>query len=160
MREVILVQGCEHHKDCIDDALSKAEMICHDQNLLLTPLRQKILKLVWEEGHSAVKAYDLLEKLQKSDPSAKPVTIYRTLDFLLENRLIHKLESQNSFIGCNHPTCKHKCAFLICNACHEVVECCDNGKLLDAITTNIDPKSFHIENVTLEIQGICKNCMR
>lgn len=155
-----MTHGCEHHKNCINDALSKAEMICRDQNVSLTPLRQKVLKLLWEEGHSAVKAYDLLEKLQKVDPGAKPVTIYRALDFLLENRLIHKLESQNSFIGCNHPTYQHNCAFLICNTCNEVTECCNNGKLLDAITANIDSKLFHIESVTLEIHGTCQKCIQ
>lgn len=152
--------SCENHKDCVKDALSKAEMICRDQNLSFTPIRQKILKLVWKHGHSAVKAYDLLEQLQKDDPSAKPVTIYRALDFLLENRLIHKLESQNSFIGCNHPTRQHNCAFLICNMCHEVTECCNNGELLETITANIDPKSFHVESITLEIHGTCQNCIQ
>lgn len=154
-----MTQPCSDHGQCVQDAVSKAEIICRDQNLSLTPLRQKVLKLLWEGGHSAVKAYDLLEKLQKEDPSAKPVTVYRALDFLLENHLIHKLESQNSFIGCNHPTRQHNCAFLICTECHEVEECCNNGKLMDAITSLIDPKTFHIERVTLEIHGTCQHCI-
>ncbi|MDB2415052.1 transcriptional repressor [Rickettsiales bacterium] len=155
-----MTQACEHNNKCVDDALSKAELICRDQNLSFTPIRQKVLKLLWKNGHNAVKAYDLLEMLQKEDSSAKPVTIYRALDFLLENRLIHKLESQNSFIGCNHPTRQHNCAFLICDHCHEVEECCNNGKLIEAINSNIDSKTFHIENITLEIHGTCQNCIQ
>jgi Fur family zinc uptake transcriptional regulator len=155
-----LTQSCEHHKGCIEDAMLKAEILCREQNVLLTPLRQRVLKLVWEGGHSAVKAYDLLEQLQKIEPSAKPITVYRSLDFLLENRLIHKLESQNSFIGCSHPAQQHHCTFLICKLCHEVKECCNNGKLLEAITANIDSELFLVERVTLEIQGLCKGCMQ
>lgn len=151
--------SCKAHEMCITDAIAKAEIICRDHNVLLTPLRLKILKLVWQNGHNVIKAYDLLEKLQKEDASAKPITIYRALDFLMANGLIHKLESQNGFIGCNHPTRQHNCAFLICNQCNEVAECCNNEKLIGAINAHIDPKIFHIKSVTLEIQGICANCI-
>jgi len=154
-----LEHSCEGHNHCVDDALSKAEMICSDQNVALTPLRQKVLKLVWEEGHSSVKAYDLLEKLKKQEPSAKPTTVYRALDFLMENNLIHKLESENSYVGCNHPTRQHNCAFLICNICGDVNEFCDNSKLMDVISTSINSKSFKPQNITLEVHGTCSNCL-
>lgn len=152
------MNSCQHHKDCVDDALSKAEIICQDHNLSFTPIRKKILQLMWKNGHKAVKAYDLLETLQKEDSSAKPATVYRALDFLIENKLIHKIESQNSFIGCNHPTRQHNCAFLICNICQEVTECCNNDAIIDDISSNINSNSFHIENIMLEIHGTCQNC--
>tara|TARA_B100001564_G_C20550942_1_gene629028 strand:+ start:91 stop:558 length:468 start_codon:yes stop_codon:yes gene_type:complete len=154
----MLSQFCHQHQQCVDDALAKAQMICDDQKVSLTPLRKKVLKLIWEAGHSATKAYDLLESLKSDDPSAKPVTIYRALDFLLSNGLVHKIESHNSFIGCSHPTRQHNCAFLICNQCGSIQECCDDGAMMDTIKTNIDSTSFQIHNITLEIQGICLEC--
>lgn len=150
--------NCQDHKTCIDEALAKAEIICRDKNLLLTNLRQKILRLVWQEGHTAVKAYDLLKTLQEEMPSAKPITIYRALDFLVENHIIHKLASKNSFIGCDHPEFLHNCAFLICKECNEVKEFCNKVTLIDSLTSIIDPKLFHIETVTLEVHGICHKC--
>jgi Fur family zinc uptake transcriptional regulator len=150
--------NCHNHNNCVDDAIKKAEMICKDRNLSLTPLRHKVLELLWEDGHTAIKAYDLLDKLQKKEASAKPVTVYRALDFLLENHLIHKLESLNSFIGCNHPTLQHDCAFLICKECNEVTECCDNSQLMGGIKAAINPKDFCIKSITLELSGVCKEC--
>lgn len=150
--------SCENHKNCVNDALSKAQMICDDHNISLTPLRKKVLKLVWQQGHTSVKAYDLLENLKKEEPSAKPVTIYRALDFLIENHIIHKIESQNSYIGCNHPTRQHNCAFLICNKCREITECCESDKLMSSIKENLPLSSFTPQNITLEVHGICKNC--
>ena len=79
--------SCEDHKSCVSDALSKAEMVCSDQNVSLTPMRKRVLELVWAEEHNEIKAYDLLEKLKKQEPSAKPTTVYRALDFLMENNL-------------------------------------------------------------------------
>lgn len=153
-----MAQNCHQHNSCVEDALAKAKMICHDQNLSLTPIRQKVLKLVWEGGHGAVKAYDLLEKLQQDDASAKPVTVYRALDFLMEHRLIHKIESLNSFVGCNHPTRQHNCAFLICSSCHQVEECCTNEAVLDTVTSSIEAKQFQVDSITLEIHGTCQSC--
>lgn len=151
------MSSCHNHQSCINNAISKAEMICSDHNAQLTPLRKKVFELVWQNGHNAVKAYDLLDKLKDKEPSAKPNTIYRALDFLMENKLIHKIESQNSFIGCNHPSRQHKCAFLICEKCMKVEECCGDD-IIQSIASSIDSKGFTINNITLEISGFCDDC--
>lgn len=151
--------SCENHKSCVNEALSKAEMICSDQNVALTPIRKTVLEIVWQEGHNAIKAYDLLEKLKEKQSAAKPTTVYRALDFLIKNNLIHKLESENSYIGCNHPSRQHSCAFLICNQCGDVHEFCDNNKLMKNILSSISPKLFRADSVTLEVHGTCNNCL-
>ena len=51
-----------------------------------------------------------------------PPTVYRALDFLLEQGLIHKLESLHAFVGCDHPEHPHSSEFLICVDCGEVAE--------------------------------------
>ena len=81
-----------------EEALKKAEDLCEVNGLKLTKLRKQVLKLIWKKP-GYVKAYDLLDELQKIDPSAKPPTIYRTLDILMENGLIQKLQRLNAFIG-------------------------------------------------------------
>ena len=104
---------CKNHKTCVNETLKNVETICKQKELKLTKLRQRVLKLIWK-SHSYVKAYDLLEELKQIDPAAKPPTIYRSLDFLIENGFIHKIQSLNAYIGCAHPNEHKECYFLIC----------------------------------------------
>ncbi len=68
-------------------------------------------------------AYDLLAKIKSNaDRPAAPPTVYRTLDFLLEKGLIHRLTSINAYIPCCHPREGHQAAFLICTDCKSVTE--------------------------------------
>lgn len=75
---------------------------CDERGLRLTPLRLRVLELV-AAAEKPVKAYDLLERIKDGPGVAAPPTVYRTLDFLLENGFIHKLSSINAFVGCHHP---------------------------------------------------------
>ncbi|WP_241630666.1 transcriptional repressor, partial [Rosenbergiella nectarea] len=66
---------------------------------------------------------DLLDKLRISEPQAKPPTVYRALDFLLEQAFIHRVESNNSYVVCphfDHPS--HSSMLLICDQCASVTE--------------------------------------
>lgn len=148
--------NCKDHNGCIDSALNNAESICFDSNLKFTPLRKRILKLIWE-SHQPIKAYDILGKLNEEDNSIKPITLYRILDLFLEKKLIHKIESQNSFLGCNHPREKHNCFFIICKICKKVEEGCA-GIGLENIHTYMLKKEFIVDSINLEIHGTCKNC--
>ena len=145
------------HKECIHSALASAEKICLERGLRLTQLRKRVLELVWE-SHGPVKAYDILDKLDSKSSSAKPPTVYRSLDFLAANGLVHKLNSLNAYVGCSHPSRKHACYFLICKVCHEVKECC-NQMLTNAIDNTSRKNNFKVSSVTLEIEGVCEHCL-
>lgn len=147
---------CGHHQKCINSAIKTAESICLERKLQFTSLRRSIFKLIWQ-SHSPLKAYDILDQFQKKDPSAKPITIYRSLDFLIENRMIHKIESQNTYFGCSHPRELHNCYFTICRKCHIVNEGCKNN-LLTPLYEDLKKEEFLVKHITLEIQGICRNC--
>ena len=147
---------CNKHNKCIEKAIKMVEKISKKKGLHFTPLRRSIFTLIWQ-NHLPLKAYDILTLFQKEDPSAKPITIYRTLDFLLENGMIHKLESQNTYLGCNHPEEIHNCYFTICKKCKKVSEECQSN-LLSNVYSNLIQQNFHVDHVTLEIQGICQNC--
>ena len=109
------------HERCIDDALGKAAALCARRGARLTELRRRVLELVWQ-GHAAVKAYDVLDRLGRAPGSAKPPTVYRALDFLIAHGLVHRLESLNAYVGCPEPDASHKGRFLICDACGDVAE--------------------------------------
>ena len=48
---------------------------------------------------------------------AAPPTVYRALDFLLENGLVHRISSLNAFVGCSLPGKPHAGQFLLCSGC-------------------------------------------
>ena len=147
---------CENHKININEALKKAENICNKKGVKLTKLRQKVLTLILK-NHGYVKAYDLLNDLKKSDESAKPPTVYRSLDFLMEHGFIHKIQSLNAFVGCSHPDEHEDCYFLICKECKNIEECCSN-KVKKVLTSTSGKNNFSPNQVTLEITGICQDC--
>ena len=147
---------CKNHKISIDEALKKAEIICNKKGVKLTKLRQKVLTLILK-NHGYVKAYDLLNDLKKSDASAKPPTVYRSLDFLMEHGFIHKIQSLNAFVGCSHPDEHEDCYFLICKECKNIEECCSN-KVKKVLTSTSGKNNFSPNQVTLEITGICQDC--
>jgi Fur family zinc uptake transcriptional regulator len=148
--------SCSDHNKCVSDSFEQAKEICNKNGLRFTDLRQKIFSIILQ-NHQPSKAYDVLGILQKEDFSAKPATIYRALDFLLECGLIHKLHISNSYVVCSHPLRHNRCFFLICNKCDEAQECCDKG--LSVELDKIGSKNnFHVEYVAVEIRGICNSC--
>ena len=150
------MEACTDHNQCIADAMETAEKICKDRGLRFTELRRKILEMIWN-NHGPVKAYDLIANLNDDHSPAKPPTVYRTLEFLLENGLIHKLNSLNAYVGCAHPLRHDECYFLICTSCQTVMECC-NHTLAEAISDTMHENAFNPKHVTLEIEGKCAEC--
>lgn len=146
-----------NHDKCIEDALRSARDICRDRKTRFTPLRQKVLELVWR-GHAPITAYDLLDLLSHDgNKRVAPPTIYRALDFLMEEGLVHRLESLNAFIGCPDPAHKHQGHFLICRQCRTVTEVTDetlNGHISNAALAH----GYSCENSILEVTGLCEDC--
>ena len=124
--------------------------------LYISNLLHKVLTLILK-NHGYVKAYDLLNDLKKNDASAKPPTVYRSLDFLMEHGFIHKIQSLNAFVGCSHPDEHEDCYFLICKECKNIEECCSNT-VKKVLTSTSGKNNFSPNQVTLEISGICQDC--
>jgi len=144
------------HQNCINSALTAAKRICQQQSLRFTPIRQKVLTIIWN-NHQAIKAYDILEKLQAEDKSAKPPTAYRALDFLLEHGFIHRIESLNAYIGCPNPEHIHQFQLLICKACGKVTEM-DTPELSKLLEKSVNQHHFEIAHQVIEVHGTCQSC--
>ena len=144
------------HTRCIEDALARAAQLCERRGVRLTRLRRRVLELVWR-GHSAVKAYDLLRELGDEHGAAKPPTIYRALDFLIEQGLVHRLESLNAYVGCPMPDGQHESEFLICDSCGEVSEL-QEPAVRSAISDRAADLGFAVAQQTVEVHGTCQSC--
>tara|TARA_Y100001970_G_C13660828_1_gene568252 strand:+ start:63 stop:518 length:456 start_codon:yes stop_codon:yes gene_type:complete len=145
-----------NHNNYEYDASNLATQICQEKNIRFTNLRKKVFSIIAKD-HKPAKAYDILGLLQKEDNSAKPSTVYRTLDFLLEHNLIHKLHISNSYVSCTHPLKHQKCYFLICSKCNQVSEYCDDqiSKEINQIALK---NNFKVSESIVEVKGVCKTC--
>lgn len=149
--------GAGHnHQGCVDYALRAAERVCAERGLRLTRLRRRVLELVWA-SHAPAGAYDILKRLAGDEGRAAPPTVYRALDFLLANGLIHRIESRNAFVGCVHPDGAHGGQFLICSDCGAAAEVHD-PRLDAAIARRAEELGFAVRRKTVEVQGLCQPC--
>lgn len=147
----------QNHQRFIHHALSRAEAVCERKGRRFTGLRKQVLKLIWA-NHGPVTAYDLLKELRQEKGNAEPPTVYRALEFLQHLGLIHRIESLNAYIGCDHPGRDHICQFMICVRCNKAVEVADDGNMTSAIQTKADELGFQVHSQTVEIAGICRSC--
>ena len=154
------MHGSGHHLT----ALERAEALCQTRGVQLTPLRRDVLRLVLE-AEAPIGAYALLDQLKASRAKAAPPTVYRALDFLLEQGLIHRLERLNAFMGCvealeghDHDHAHdHPHQFLICRGCGATREISDHD-VANAITAAAAKAGFSAARATVEIEGLCGKC--
>lgn len=151
-----LITSEHDHSQCVHQAITTAEQLCANRGVQLTPIRHKVLELIWN-SHKAIKAYDLLDLIRPSNDAAKPSTVYRALDFLLEQGLIHRVESLNAFVGCKSSGTQHDQLLLICTVCHDIEERPANPVFL-ALKDEMQHADFIPQRKTLEIHGLCKSC--
>lgn len=144
------------HRRCIKAALLEAQRICRQNKGRLTQQRQRVLELIWR-SHKPVGAYAILEQLRSEGFNGAPPTVYRALEFLLKQGLIHRLESLNAYTGCAHPGAQHTGQFLICSGCQKIAEL-DDPKVNHAISSSAARHGFEAAYQVIEIRGLCPRC--
>lgn len=146
-----------NHARCISRALSRAQDHCSRNEVRFTAIRRRVLEIVWQ-SHRPLGAYAILEILVGEGRSCAPPTVYRALDFLLEQGLVHRIASLNAFVGCMHPGHVSTGQFLICESCGSATELNDVG-VEKAISRGADSVGFRARAHTIEVAGVCPNCM-
>jgi Fur family zinc uptake transcriptional regulator len=140
-----------------DDRLARAEAACARRGARLTDVRRTVLKLILE-AREPIGAYALLDRLKDHSGQGKPPTIYRALDFLLAQGLIHRVERLNAFVGCHeeadHP---HPVQFLICGTCGSVKEFEDSA-VASAVAAAAEKHDFSVSRTIVEVEGECSAC--
>lgn len=140
-----------------DDVLARAEKLCIQRGVRFTPQRLEVLRLMSQQ-EGAISAYDLLDLLKTSEPQAKPPTVYRALDFLLEQGFVHKVESTNSYVLCHHfDESTHTSAMFICDRCGSVREETAEGveEIMHILAAK---KGFALHHNVIEAHGLCQPC--
>jgi Fur family zinc uptake transcriptional regulator len=154
-----LGEPCTDPKHHVHDAgayVQAVEQACEARGLRLTPLRAQVLGLVAAAG-KPIKAYDLLDRMKSASGSTAPPTVYRALDFLLEQGFIHRLASVNAFVSCHHPQVRHSVPFLICDRCQNAVEL-EDERISAMLEQQARALGFAPSAQTLEVHGVCAAC--
>lgn len=139
----------------LQQALARAEALCVRRGARLTRQRRRVLEIVCA-AERPIGAYEILHLIRDGAPAAPP-TVYRALDFLLEQGLVHKLESLHAYVGCTHPEHPHASQFLICSDCGEVTELEDDG-IAGSLCSAAAGSGFRPRRPIVEIIGTCASC--
>lgn len=153
--------GCRHahdHRNHAAEALARAERVCRERGLRMTPIRRKALEALHGD-HRPVGAYDLADRISPAGGRRlAPISIYRALDFLVEQGFVHRLSSRNAFVACLHGHgADDVVAFLICEACGGVDE--DSSPAMkQAVSRIAQERHFAPSHQVVEIVGLCEHC--
>jgi len=129
----------------------------HHGGPALTRNQQAVLTAL-KGADKPLTAYDVLglPAIRKAGMKA-PLTIYRALDKLIDRGLVHRIESLNAFVHCDHGPHDHATGFLICTDCGRTLEV-----HLEACETHLAGRArdqgFAVDNVRVEMTGRCPDC--
>ncbi|MGD9662446.1 MAG: Fur family transcriptional regulator [Porticoccaceae bacterium] len=146
-----------NHQKCVNAALQQARERCMHRQARLTPIREAVLALIWD-NHKPMGAYQIVEQLPLViGKNIQAPSVYRAIDFLLELGLIHRITSLNAYIGCPFPGREHSNLFMICRSCGIAAEVSDEG-INGIITETIQKTGFRLEMQAIELSGLCPAC--
>lgn len=126
----------------------------HAQGYRLTPQRHLILEAVRQAGdHMTPEA--VYQLVHRQNPAISRATIYRTLDFLCEMRLIHALYWGGQMYY--EIADEHAHHHLVCRSCGAMDEC--EHELLQALFEAVEKKHrFTIDMDHVALFGLCRQC--
>jgi Fur family zinc uptake transcriptional regulator len=152
------------HSQCQNQLMRQAKALCENRRVKLTPRRLQVLTLL-TQSHQPMGAYEILgclnqqvnDEVFKKSQSIAPPIVYRALEFLLAEGLVHRIESKNAFISCDHPGHQYAAQFLICSGCEKVAEL-DNPD--SSLLAEAGSLGFKVDRSVVEITGVCRGCSK
>jgi Fur family zinc uptake transcriptional regulator len=147
----------EHnHGQCKQSLLGTAKSLCAQRRVRLTPRRLQVFNILLG-SHQPMGAYEVLQTMNEEEKNITPPIVYRALEFLQEQGLVHRLESQNAFIACMQPGHPGEAQFLICSKCQRVAELDDPFLSTSTLASQL---GFEAQHAVVEINGLCASCRR
>ena len=146
----------------IDEIIVHAEHYCKEHGSRLTPKRKQVLSTLIQ-SEKALSAYDLIDLFEHNfGEKIAAMSVYRILEFLEKEHLVHKLSLANKYVACSHITCAHAHGvpqFLICGNCNKVKEISINKSTIEELKDNIKLAGFHLVSPQLEMNCLCNDCL-
>lgn len=149
-------------KKSIGQVVEQAERACSEAGLRLTAKRRKVL-LTLLQADTPLSAYELAAHYQAAFAESIPtMSVYRILDFLVQFKLAHKLDTTNQYLACAHIACDHRHEvpqFLICDQCHGVAEIGVSKAMVEQLRQSVERTGFRLKHRQLELHGVCASCL-
>ncbi len=123
----------------------------------MTPNRQLVLQLLQASG-KPLSAYEVLDRLREQGTQWQPPTVYRALDYLVEQGLAHYLQSIQKYVVCPQQGCEQFSQLLICVQCGQVQEAPMAPALLTLLKAQMAEQHFTLAPQFLELKGVCLHC--
>ena len=134
-----------------------AEARCAEKGERLTPARLAVYAELLARDRP-VSAYELIALLEgRQERKIAPLTVYRHLDFLMRTGLVHRLQSAQTYLPCEHPDHPHESQFLLCSSCGHVDEV-ESAGLATLLSQIADEHGFRPDNAVVEVKGVCGTC--
>ncbi|MEZ2720284.1 Fur family transcriptional regulator [Paenalcaligenes hominis] len=142
----------------IEQQLATAEKLCKQRQKRFTPIRKQVLELLIT-AQRGLKAYELLDLVKQKQPNAAPPTVYRALEFLTEEGLIHRLDAINAWTACVDVAGEPHDLLVVCTQCGAVAEL-RAPRLSQQITDCIVQAGFALSSPETELRALCLNCSK
>ena len=152
----VLAFSQHDHRQCENTLLKTAQQLCDQRAQRLTQRRRQVLQILLR-SHQPMGAYDVMQAMNEQESGITPPIVYRALDFLQQQGLVHRIESRNAFIPCSHPGHAREAQFLICSNCQRVAEI--EHQPLPA-ETQAQRLGFEVRHAIVEINGLCASCQQ
>jgi len=138
--------------------LQTAEALCQQRGTRLTRIRRQVLEIMLRQDRS-LKAYELLDEVRRIQANATPPTVYRALDFLCDQGLIHRLDAVNAWTACRDASGAHHDLLIICVHCGVVVEL-SAPELSAHLADKAAQVGFTLTSPETELRALCQTCAK
>ncbi len=140
----------------VANQLDTAQALCQERGTRLTPIRRQVLEILLTQ-HRSLKAYELLDLIRVVQPGAAPPTVYRALDFLVEQGLVHRLDAINAWSACMDAAGEPHDLLVVCTRCGAVAELSDPD-LKHQLAQKVANTGFVLSSHETELRGLCLAC--
>ena len=147
----------KNQNDLAPDSLKKRVQYIVNDEKNITPQRKLVLYELLNEPR-LLSAYDIQKNIFQKGHNLNISTIYRVLDFWISKGIVHKLNSNNTFMICHILRNEHVHVLQHCDSCNKVKETCveEIGIPLEKISLQNHFK-IHTGQV-IETIGHCNEC--
>lgn len=144
----------------VDDMVARTRLAFEERKLRFTDLREQVFREI-AATRGSVGAYDILDTLADKGTRLAPISVYRSIDALMDVGAIHRLESKNAFFACRRHEHgkKGRPIFLLCEVCGGVTEA-PAQSIFDKVNDLASSAGFHAKIKFVEVSGICASCQK
>ena len=150
-----------HKSPSTSKALHHAENHCKSRGTRLTEKRRQVLTGLLD-SKKAMSAYELTDYCRDELGYQLPaMSVYRILEFLEGEDLVHRLNLAKKYVACSHIACDHDHElpqFLICKGCHTVQEISIKRSLMTSLNKSVADVGFSLASQQLEFDCYCGDC--